>query len=116
MTEASFLELHDRHCRGGRVADSARRLGLPKDNDKSNSCNGLVIILMIDEDKTKILIVMMLCKGGRSAAGAGRPTQPNPCQCVIGRPWPPTLSKFSHTLSNQPIQTFKDHVLFLSVI
>ena len=77
MTEASFLELHDRHCRGGRVAD-ARRLGLPKDNDKSNSCNGLVIIMMIDEDKTKILIVMMLCKGGRSAASAGRPTQPMP--------------------------------------
>ena len=78
MTEASFLELQDRHCRGGRVADSARRLGLPKDNDKSNSCNGLVIIMMIDEDKTKILIVMMLCKGGRSAASAGRPTQPMP--------------------------------------
>ena len=72
--------------------------------------------MMIDEDKTKILIVMMLCKGGRSAASAGRPTQPNPCQCVIGRPWPPTLSKFSPTLSNQPIQTFKDHVLLLSVI
>ena len=83
MTDASFLELHDRHCRGDRVAGSARRLGLPKDNENSDSCNVLVIIMMIDEDKTQILIVMMLCKGGRSAAGAGRPTQPNRCQCVI---------------------------------
>ena len=80
MTEASFLELHDRHCRGGRVADSARRLGLPKDNDKSNSCNGLVIIMMIDEDKTKIL---MLCKLAREAevqlvlGGQHNPTHAN---------------------------------------
>ena len=77
MTGTSFLKLHDWHCRGGRVAD-ARRLGLPKDNENSDSCNGLVIIMIIDEDKTKILIVMMLCKGGRSAASAGRPTQPMP--------------------------------------
>ena len=63
MTDASFLELHDRHCRGGRVAD-ARRLGLPKDNENSDSCNGLVIIMIIDEDKTKIL---MLCKLAREA-------------------------------------------------
>ena len=38
----------------------------------------VIVAMMIDEDKTKILIVMMLCKGGRSAASAGRPTQPNP--------------------------------------
>ena len=43
----------------------------------------VIVAMMIDEDKTKILIVMMLCKGGRSAASAGRPTQPNRCQCVI---------------------------------
>ena len=80
MTGTSFLKLHDWHCRGGHLANSARTLGLPKDNENSDSCNGLVIIMIIDEDKTKIL---MLCKLAREAevqlvlGGRHNPTHAN---------------------------------------